>query len=253
MPHRVPSKDTSHVRHDRTAPRAHTLLRALLATTLVLGLSACSGSRSPETTDAAVSTPLPRSAATAKRATPPDEVADLPDLDEVEGRAITDPAGAAGRLAEALEAYESAEVFWQGGAFEDAFAALDRAYDLMAEVDREELPELEGRVAWTRDRDGFQGYTWAIPLPDLMGFLQMQQKSGVLRVNIGSEVVSLVFDAGDLVHASSDGSPTCGTVRRWPSRCGWSGPGSGRSPTPAPPPTARCCAGWTGRRRSWST
>lgn len=35
-------------------------------------------------------------------------------------------------LAGSLEAYESAEAFWQRGAFEDAFAALDRAYELMA-------------------------------------------------------------------------------------------------------------------------
>jgi len=79
--------------------------------------------------------------------------------------------------------------------------------DLMAEVDREHATELEGRVAKVRDRDGFHGYAWAIPLPELMGFLQMQQKSGVLRVNTGAEVVSLVFDAGDLIHASSDNSP----------------------------------------------
>lgn len=35
-------------------------------------------------------------------------------------------------LDEALEAYESSRVFWQQGGFEDAFAALDRAYELMA-------------------------------------------------------------------------------------------------------------------------
>lgn len=80
-------------------------------------------------------------------------------------------------------------------------------HDLMVEVDREGASELERRVPTVHDRDGFHGYTWAIPLPELMGFLQMQQKSGVLRVNTGSEVVSLVFDAGDLIHASSDNSP----------------------------------------------
>lgn len=80
--------------------------------------------------------------------------------------------------------------------------------DLMAEVDREHEPELAGRVARVHDRDGFHGYTWAISLPDLMGLLQMQQKSGILRVNIGSEVAALIFDGGDLIHASSDNSPT---------------------------------------------
>lgn len=37
-------------------------------------------------------------------------------------------------LEESLEAFESSEVFWQQGNFEDAFAALDRAYELMASV-----------------------------------------------------------------------------------------------------------------------
>ena len=79
--------------------------------------------------------------------------------------------------------------------------------DLMAEVDREHDAEVDQRVATAHDRDGFHGYTWAITLPDLLGFLQMQQKSGILRVNIGTEVVSLIFDDGDLIHATSDNSP----------------------------------------------
>ncbi len=53
--------------------------------------------------------------------------------------------------------------------------------------------------------------------------------------------------------ASSTASTTCDGGRCSPTRCAWSPPGRARSPTPAPPPTARCCAGWTGRRRSWST
>lgn len=39
------------------------------------------------------------------------------------------------RLEGALEAYESSRVFWQQGEFEDALAALDRAYELMASVE----------------------------------------------------------------------------------------------------------------------
>jgi len=39
------------------------------------------------------------------------------------------------RLEEALEAYESSRIFWQEGEFEDALAALDRAYELMASVE----------------------------------------------------------------------------------------------------------------------
>lgn len=79
--------------------------------------------------------------------------------------------------------------------------------DLMAEVDSEGPADVEARIAPRGDRAGLQGYTWAVSLPDIMGFLQMQQKSGVLRVNIGSEVVSLIFDRGDLIHACSDNSP----------------------------------------------
>lgn len=38
------------------------------------------------------------------------------------------------RLEESLQAFESSEAFWQQGNFEDAFAALDRAYELMTSV-----------------------------------------------------------------------------------------------------------------------
>ncbi len=37
-------------------------------------------------------------------------------------------------LHDSMDAYESAEVFWGQGAFDDAFAALDQAYELMAQV-----------------------------------------------------------------------------------------------------------------------
>lgn len=95
-----------------------------------------------------------------------------------------------------------------GGLDRIAATLTDRlVQDLLAEVDREQAPDLERRVPVAHDRDGFHGYSWAIALPDLMGFLQLQQKSGVLRANIGSEVVALVFDRGDLLHASSDNSP----------------------------------------------
>ncbi len=38
-------------------------------------------------------------------------------------------------IAQALEAYESAREFWQQGGFDDAFAALDTAYELMSGVE----------------------------------------------------------------------------------------------------------------------
>jgi membrane-bound lytic murein transglycosylase D len=54
----------------------------------------------------------------------------LPEEEAAPGEAA-DPSAL---LAQSLEAFESAEAFWQRGAFEDAFAALDRAYELMAAV-----------------------------------------------------------------------------------------------------------------------
>ena len=56
-------------------------------------------------------------------------------------------------------------------------------------------------------REGFQGFTWAISIPDLLSFLQMQAKTGTLRINIGTEVISLALEEGDLVNAYSDNSP----------------------------------------------
>lgn len=45
-------------------------------------------------------------------------------------------------LNEALEAFDSAQAFWQQRSLEDAFAALDRAYELMASVEVEGDPLL---------------------------------------------------------------------------------------------------------------
>lgn len=45
-----------------------------------------------------------------------------------------EPPSAEEVLEEALEAYESAQEFWREGSFEDALAALDRAYELMLSV-----------------------------------------------------------------------------------------------------------------------
>lgn len=44
------------------------------------------------------------------------------------------PVDAEGLLQASLQAFESAQVFWQQGDFEDAFAALDEAYELMAQA-----------------------------------------------------------------------------------------------------------------------
>lgn len=55
--------------------------------------------------------------------------------------------------------------------------------------------------------DGFRGDSFAISVPDLLGFLQVQRKSGVLRVQADGEEIYMEFDKGDLVHAYSTSAP----------------------------------------------
>ncbi len=59
---------------------------------------------------------------------------DEADDESVDAEAADDPETL---LHNAMDAYESAEVFWGQGAFDDAFAALDQAYELMADVPQE--------------------------------------------------------------------------------------------------------------------
>ena len=63
----------------------------------------------------------------------PAETTDEP-MTEREEPIEPEPVDPATLLDESLEAYESAQVFWEQGNFDDAFAALDRSYELMAEV-----------------------------------------------------------------------------------------------------------------------
>jgi hypothetical protein len=56
-------------------------------------------------------------------------------------------------------------------------------------------------------RDGFSGSSTCISLPDLLGFLHVQGKSGTLRVRLERESLTIAFRKGDLVLASSDNSP----------------------------------------------
>lgn len=55
-------------------------------------------------------------------------------LDQVIESADLESADPALLLEESLEAFESSKIFWEQGNFDDAFAALDRSYELMAEV-----------------------------------------------------------------------------------------------------------------------
>ncbi len=64
---------------------------------------------------------------------------DEPGLEEIpaiaeESEAEADTIDPTRLLEESLEAFESSKVFWEQGNFEDAFAALDRSYELMAAV-----------------------------------------------------------------------------------------------------------------------
>ena len=63
----------------------------------------------------------------------PPETTETPDAPAEDSGAI---------LHEALDAYESADVFWRQGSLDDAFAALDRAYELMARVPPDDDPAL---------------------------------------------------------------------------------------------------------------
>ena len=53
----------------------------------------------------------------------------------------------------------------------------------------------------------FSGSAGVIPIPDLLGFIRLQGKSGVLRIELAEEVIFIEFDSGDLVHAYSENSP----------------------------------------------
>ena len=62
-----------------------------------------------------------------------DELATV-EVEELEEPATPEPVDPTTLLDESLEAFESSQVFWDQGNFDDAFAALDRSYELMAQV-----------------------------------------------------------------------------------------------------------------------
>ncbi|MEE2777117.1 MAG: LysM peptidoglycan-binding domain-containing protein [Acidobacteriota bacterium] len=69
-----------------------------------------------------------------------DAIEEVPDIDPENVIAETlealseEPVDAQATLAESLATFESAQAFWQEGNYDDAMAALDQAYDLMASV-----------------------------------------------------------------------------------------------------------------------
>lgn len=141
----------------KTLPISSILLLLLLAT------AGCAGTGSTAPSTAADSPVPPPERPEASQAEPKPESVDLPpptpqvvDLEDLEPVAYPEapepgsveateesedatepeepPVDHAAVLDDALEAFESSEHFWQEGNFEDAFAALDRAYELMASV-----------------------------------------------------------------------------------------------------------------------
>lgn len=65
----------------------------------------------------------------------------------------------------------------------------------------DEAPEPEARPA------DFSGHTDAVSVPELIGFFQLQAKSGVLRIEAERETFSLTYIGGDLCRVTSSNSP----------------------------------------------
>ncbi len=184
--------------------------RVLLAVLLVTPMLACASASptpqvrqtySPIETDASVDAGEP--------------VAELAPAEAVPVDAFTDeeaPPSAEEVLRQSLEAYESAESFWMEGAYEDAFDALDRAYELMAGVDadgeallaqeKQDLRRLISRKVteiYASQRTVVGDYTGSIPLdvnsyvereiasfqgPERASFLEGYRRSGWYREQI---------------------------------------------------------------------
>ncbi|HUP42236.1 MAG TPA: LysM peptidoglycan-binding domain-containing protein, partial [Thermoanaerobaculia bacterium] len=99
---------------------------------------ACSGGRQPATADGAPEPARRGARAHAVTVEPPaapaPAIEELAPGDSLPGEDSSDTADPAALLAGSLEAFASAETSWRRGAFDDAFAALDHAYELMAAV-----------------------------------------------------------------------------------------------------------------------
>lgn len=137
----------------------------------LLGFGACAGAGSPppqtaSTTPAATTSTAPSDESPTTVAEPSaDTEGNVPTVESLEPLAeATDvepgeyteapnpvaddvPTDRAAVLEDSLETYESSETFWQEGDFEDALAALDRAYELMASVPDGDDPYLAQQKA----------------------------------------------------------------------------------------------------------
>jgi hypothetical protein len=75
------------------------------------------------------------------------------------------------------------------------------AVSLDASTAFDEAPEPEAGPA------DFSGHTDAVSVPELIGFFQLQAKSGVLRIEAPREAFSLTYINGDLCRVTSSNSP----------------------------------------------
>lgn len=69
------------------------------------------------------------------------------------------------------------------------------------------LPDRRERVVDRREGDGFSGACATIPLPELLGFLQVHGHTGELVVQAEQETFAIHFHRGDLIDATSDNAP----------------------------------------------
>ena len=60
----------------------------------------------------------------------------------------------------------------------------------------------------SRTSAGISGDCNSLSIPDLLSMLQVQKKTGVLRIQHASETIVLHLDGGDLVHAYSENTPS---------------------------------------------
>ena len=70
----------------------------------------------------------------------------------------------------------------------------------------EEYVDVHG-TSGPKARKGLEGFSWALPIPDLVSFLANEQMSGTLEVTTAAESFLLTFNEGDVVCAVSDSSP----------------------------------------------
>ena len=68
---------------------------------------------------------------------------------------------------------------------------------------RESVPPVEPMSS----QKGIQGTTETMALTDLITWLTVQERDGVLRIQAPREVITLVFQSGELIHAGSNHSP----------------------------------------------